>query len=281
MTDRRRIGEDEARELWRRAAELQAASERAEQRLLPVPEEEEGLSLAEIAAVAEGAGIHPDHVRVALAERRLRDAAEIRPDRLPARMLRRVVGEGLDVIEAARTIGAPPERVLESVRRLFPQAPFHLMAEMSIGEDPLRDGVLVYRLGRSSTDASEFAGAMNWADARVVVVTIRPEGEGARLRLRIPLFRRGVNLAFASGAGAGGTWLGLLAGGGLAGALGLSALVAAPVAVAGAAAGLAAFRGLYRGVLRGGEGAVRTLVEAVALDAVVPIASGSAEAGPG
>lgn len=267
MTSRRRFGEDEARALWRRAAELQAASEAAEQRLLPGPgdpEEEHGLTLAELAAVAEGAGIHPDHVRMALAEGSLPDAEAIRPDRWPARALRRVVGAAGDVIEDSRVIGAPPERVLASLRRVFAAPPFLLVPEPMLGEDPLTDGVLVYRL--STTDANSFASSMNWADARVVLATVRADGEGTRLRLRVPLFRRGLNLALAGGAGAGGTWLGLFAGGSLAGTLGLSALIAAPVALAGAAAGVVGFRALYRGVLRGGQEAVRTLGEAVAQD---------------
>lgn len=266
MSDPRRIPEDEARELFRRAAELQAASERAAGALPAAPAEEPGMSLAEVTAAAEGAGIHPDFVRVALAERRLPDADDIRRDRLPARVLRRVVSGDADVIEAERLIPAPAARVLEAVRRVFPQSPFMLVAEASLGDDPLRDGVLVYRM--ASKHEGEFARTMNLADARVLLVTLRAEEGGTRVRVRVPLFRRGVNLAGATGFSAGGGWLGGFGGTVLAGAVGVAALpVIVPAAGLGALLGVGLYRQLYRGLFRGGRAAVDQLLQAVALEA--------------
>jgi hypothetical protein len=70
-----RIPEEEARAIWLRAAHLQAESERrAEERSRQLPirvgddAEGEGLQLDDVRAAAEGAGIGPEFVQIALAE---------------------------------------------------------------------------------------------------------------------------------------------------------------------------------------------------------------------
>ena len=269
MTERpKRITEAEAAELWRRAAELQAHAETRGQALVPVDEEgdEEGLSLEQVSAAAESAGIAPDYVALALAERRLPDADEIRPARWSVRSARWLL-DRVGAIEVSRVLPAPPERVFEAVRAVFPAAPFELLSEDTVGGDPLRGGVLVYRLG--STDASEFHSSLNWADARVVLATIRAEGEGTRLTLRAPLFRRGINVAATSVLSGLGAWGGAAVGGGVAGLVAAApALVLLPVlagVAAGGAAGVGLYRGFYRWASRGGEAALKRLLQAVAL----------------
>ncbi|MFL5383006.1 MAG: hypothetical protein ACJ8GN_10865, partial [Longimicrobiaceae bacterium] len=235
MTDRpKRITEAEAAELWRRAAELQAHAESRGQALAPVDDDEEGLSLEQVSAAAESAGIAPDYVRLALAERRLPDAGELRATSWSVRSARFLL-DRVGAIEVSRVLPVPPERVFDAVRTVFPAAPFELLSEDTVGGDPLRDGVLVYRLG--STTSSEFHSSLNWADARVVLATIRAEGEGTRLTLRAPLFRRGINVAATSAFSALGAWGGAAVGGGIATLLAAApALVLLPV-LAGVAAG--------------------------------------------
>lgn len=97
MTNRpKRITEAEAAELWRRAAELQARAETRGHALAPVEDEEaadEGLSLEQVSAAAESAGIAPDYVRMALAELQLPDARELGAGRWTVRWARRLIDE--------------------------------------------------------------------------------------------------------------------------------------------------------------------------------------------
>jgi hypothetical protein len=106
-----RIAEDEARRLWRRAAEMQVAEERALLAAGRTGPAGHGLSLDQVSAAAEGAGIDPDFVRIALAEQRLPDADRIRRDAWTARWLRRILDDR-DVIATTRIVAAPPDRVL-------------------------------------------------------------------------------------------------------------------------------------------------------------------------
>lgn len=275
-----RISEQEARELWRRAAELQAADERKRAtRRAAVPAAAEDLSLAHVAEAAEGAGIEPDYVRLALAERRLVDADHIRRDRWTARSLRFVVGE-TDAIDLSRVIAASPDRVLRAFQVVVSKPEFELIPEDSIGDDPLVDGVLVYAIHSSSPS---FHSHLSFADVRVVLVTVRADGNGARIRLRAPLFRRGLNLTVAGGLGGTGGALGAMgggaAGGALAGWIGTAsvAVLAAPAvvgALVGAAAGVVGFRKMYGSVARSGEGAMRRLLHAVAVEAAGPLPAG-------
>ncbi|MGH7463275.1 MAG: hypothetical protein ACREMA_19890, partial [Longimicrobiales bacterium] len=203
-----RITEEEARALWQRAAELQSAAEKAGQRIKALtPADGEGFSLEQVSAGAQGAGIDPDYVRLALAERRLPDAHAIRPDRRDARWFRRLMGNAPDAIEFERMLNAPGAVVLPALRSVFTGPPFALIPESSLGEDLLRDGVLVYRINKLSTP---FHNDLEWADARVIIVALRAEGDRTRVRVRVPLFRRGINLALTGGSaglfGAGGTW---------------------------------------------------------------------------
>jgi hypothetical protein len=270
MTERpRRISEGEAAELWRRAAELQAQAELRAHALAPVDDEDdEGLSLEQVSAAAESAGIATDYVRVALAEGRLRDAGELRSARWSVRWARRLL-DRVGAIEVSRVLPFPPERVFDAVRTVFPQAPFELVAEDSVGRDPLRDLVLVYRLG--STTSSEFHSSLNWADVRVVLATVRAEGDGARLTVRAPLFRRGINVAATGTLGALGAFGGAALGSTVTALVTLApALLVLPMAAgaaAGGAAGLGFYRGFYRWTRGGGETALTQLVQAVAMQA--------------
>src|SRR5690606_30893901 len=109
---------------------------------------------------------------------------------------------------------------------------------------------------------------LDFADGRTLLVTVRPEDAGTRLRIRAPLYRRGLNLAlsggaagvFAGGSGAAGAAIGQ----GIAGVLGMAATVAAAgvgalAAAAGAGVGIRAYRSMYGWSRRQGELAVQQL----------------------
>jgi hypothetical protein len=135
--------------------------------------------------------------------------------------------------------------------------------------------VLVYRLGNDETN---FQDNLDWADARVLLITIRAEGENTRIRVRVPLYRRGINLALTGGAStllaAIGTSVGVSASAALPAAItATAALAMLPVALggmAGAALGVGLYRGLYRWVYRDGVAAIGKLLQAIAMEAETP-----------
>jgi len=263
----RRLTDEQARALWKRAAELQVAAQRDVGSSKAVQPVEQGdLSIEHVTAAAEGAGIDADFMRIAIAEQQLPDASELRHDEWQGRWLSRIVREPHS-IERERVIAAQPEAVLSAVRATAASPVYQLMPENSIGKDRLSDAVFVYRI----TDATTFGSTMNFADGRVLLVMIRPHERGTLLRIRVPLFRRGVNLLatgisaslFGSGAAA--------ALGGAASALGATALLmAAPVAagaIAGGAFGVAGFRLVYRTAKQQGVSAIDLFMQAIAAEA--------------
>lgn len=268
------ITDDEAKRLWQRAAELQEDAERAAAaRPLATRAEDGDLSLAHVAQAAEEVGIRPDFVLVAMAERELPDADEIRREAWTARWVRGAISR-VDAIEATRLVRSDAETTLEALRAVAAQPAFNLLLENTVGvADDLADRVLVYRLQGGS---SQFSTTMNFADVRVLLVTLRPAPEGTHVRVRAPLFRRGVNLGAAGVAatlgGVGGTWSGWAVATLAAGALGVAAgpalLIPAGLgAVAGGALGLGGFRALYGGAVRQGQGAVGAFLGSIALEA--------------
>jgi hypothetical protein len=274
MGDGPRIGEDEARLLWRRAAELQAAAERTQASQALARPGETGLSLSDVAAAADSAGIDADFVRVAHVERLLPEAVEIRPDQRALRWLRPLVGGDADAFEATRFISAPPAQVLEAVRVVFAEPVYALTPELIIGTDPVVDGVLVYRVTKTA-EADNFYESMNWADARVLIVLVRAESNGTRVRVRVPLFRRNINLGLAGFLTGLGGYVGG-AGGFALGAAAMSpfgipaALFTATAAIgvaAGAVIGGGAFRRIYWWATNGGRTAINSLLNTVVLRA--------------
>lgn len=276
MTREPRFEHEEARELWRRAAELQLAAEQESQkRAALTPPNPDGLSLEQVADAASGAGIDPDYVVMAVAERRLADSDLIQRDRWTARWLRRLV-RGVDEIQVSEVFDATPQSLLAAFRKVALTSAFEMEHEETLGDDPVRDGVLVYRLdGSWGPSAKKFHSELELADVRVLIVTIRPEGDGARLRIRAPMYRRGLNLALASGftggLGAGGLFGGAAAGSAIAGMIGTASIaaLAAPAVVGaalGGAAGLAGFRKMYRWGRGMGDTALKRLLRAIRLE---------------
>jgi hypothetical protein len=272
------ISEEQARELWQRALELQnAAEQRKPDPPALMPADRNDLSLSQVAAAAEGAGIDPDYVRMALAERQLPDADRIDPRLWSARWVKWILREA-DAIEETRLIAASPAQVVAALKAISIRPEFELLHEAVLGDDPARDGVLVYRLP-NKTETS-FHSGMNWTDARVLLFAIRPERDDTRVRLRIPLFRRGVNLTLLGGAsglaGFGGMTVGSVLAGSLTGVVAAAAVAMVPIVAgaAGAVLGVGAFRSLYRWGVRGGRACALRLLQAVEAEAESASAQG-------
>lgn len=252
MTDQTpRIPEDEAHAVWERAIELQTRAESGSRGLPRAASGEFGLSFDQVVDAAEGAGIDRVFVRLALAEKRLPDAAEVRRDRRTARWARTLLAS-VDAIEVAAVIPAPPDRTLAAFDAVVARSSFHMAMEDRVGPDPPLDGVLVYRIDGHAGISSSFHSAMQVADARVVLVTGDVEGDRTVLRLRLPQFEHGTNLvlwggitggsgvAGGYGGAAAGTALGSVLGTGstllIAGTAGAGALAAGAIALAGSRA---------------------------------------------
>jgi hypothetical protein len=270
-----RIPEQEARRLWQRAIEIQETAEQRQAggKALTTPDAG-GYSLQQIVEAAQGAGINPEYVRLAVAEARLPDAADFDRNRIAARVHRVLVGAA-DVLEVTGYVQAPPSKAVAAFRTVVASEAFALVLADRVGPDPPHDGVLVYRIEAPTFGLREFHGAMSVADAKVVLVTARPVEGGTLLRLRLPLHQHGVNLGItgvlATGGGAAGGYGGASAGAALAAALGTASLavVAGPAllgAAVGGALGVAGFRRVSHWGRRKGVQAAKRLLQAVALE---------------
>jgi hypothetical protein len=228
MTDQpQRIPDEDARDLWERAIELQASAESSAVRL-PSAVRERGLSLDQVVAAAKGAGIDPTFVRMAVAERRLPDADEVRRDRRTARWARSLLA-GVEAIEVGGVVPAPPERAVAAFDAVVARPSFQMVLEDRVGPDPPLEGVLVYRIHGHAGTTSSFHPAMAVADVRVMMVTAEAEGDGTIVRLRLPQFEHGTNLVL---------WGGITGGSGVAGGFGGAAAGAALGSVVGTASTL-------------------------------------------
>jgi len=263
------VDESAAAHLWRRAAELQEEDlRRAEeadratafrQALAGDGSGTSKLSLDEIKAAADSAGIPAEYVELAWIERSYGSGGEDADSR-SERARRRFLGTDLRVLEVSRTYDAPLESVLEAMARIFPQVPFGLRLEAT--EEISADGTEVFVFavpgqfdGGISSPFGGFATAMAWADLKKLIVTMRPVGEDAdstEVSIRSPLgYSRKLNYGLALGIGSG-----VALAGGVIGVLGAGALLAGAIAAGSALAPL----GLAVGGLSG-VGAGRALTE--------------------
>ena len=269
LDPQRHIDEPAAADLWRRAAELQEddlrRSEEADrtsafQRALSGDGSSgASLSLAEIKAAAESAGIPTEYVELAWIERTYGvdgGAADSRSERAK----RRFLGTDVKVLEVFRTYDAPLEAVLDAMARTFPQVPFGLRLEAT--EQVSVDGAEVFVFavpgqfdGGLSSPYGGFAASMAWADLKKMIVSLRSIGEdGARteVTIRSPLgYSRKLNYGLALGISGG-----VSLAGGVIGVLGMGALLSGAIAGGAALAPLGIVIGGLSGV-----GAGRALTE--------------------
>lgn len=294
MTGGRRevLSEEEARALWERAMEMQMEAARREDEAtsgvllgagdaghgLPV----EGLPVDEVTAAAVEAGIEREYLTLALVEREVTRKQLRWLGSRSGRASRRLLPDQPRAIEVTRSVRADPGAVLAAVQRVFPALPYLLELEDSWGEDPTRDGILVFRVPgmQGYSQGATFSWDMACGTVSHLLLSIRPGESGhdagsgggstSRVTIRAPLLEH-TRQSY---------WLGLisagvlgLGGGGVGVALGISLLGAAgvPALVGGAllagAVGLGAGGGGVvgawgaRGAYRWGMGKSRESLE--------------------
>ena len=287
--DEARISEEQARALWRRAAELQAeAARRLEARsrqLAPRgdstdPAEVEGYRLEDVRTAAEEAGISPEFVDHALVEARSETLAEGAREQRSV-VADRFLGHPPLTLEVSRVIRAPAEEVYAGMQRILPKRPFRLSLVDHHGTDPLHGGVLVFKTPAYSytpTAADQsFAYEMALADLKQLLFSLRrldTDPPSTELTVRASLTHShkltlwvggSISGVFASLSGVGGGFVGAAAGAAL-GIGGLAAGAAAAGFLAGGAVAMLGWRRLYRWGLGRGEKAIRNLIGSIAVD---------------
>lgn len=302
MPDDRRLSEEEARRLWRRAAELQAE---AAHRLEAAADEAgggasadeidrtAGYALEDVRAAAREAGIDDTFLGRALAE--LDAAAGLVPSGDPGGLAERFLAAPGDALVVSHLYHAPAATVYEALRRVMPRPPYELEVVESRGH-PLEGGTLSLEVPADWTARrpGDFSYEVRgWADIKEVHLTLRPSrggGESCEVTLICPLNRsKRINLW----TGGGLTVAGTVAGGG-AGAMGLATLaqaaagglglfltvltvawvVAAPLGLG--YAGMLGYRALYAHGLGRARKALLRLLDAVAVEAGLEGALGGA-----
>lgn len=198
----RRLTEEEAQHIWRRAAELQAvAAERAEQRRRAVTAgtafAAEGLAVSDVVEAAVEAGIGEEFVEAAMVE--LENEVESRP--APGSLMAKAADKLLDdppyVLTVMREMMGGPDATFEAMQRIFPNAPFHLLLRDTRGAELFVDGVLVFE---TSMDAARTSFQRRLARARiprlfVTVRGVRERPDRCEVTLRAPLGGLGSSVA--------------------------------------------------------------------------------------
>lgn len=270
------VTEDEAARLWKRAAELQVeASRRVEERsraLHPPPGEAgfpagQHLPMADVLAAAMEVGIDEEFLETAVSELQQRRAAgEAPPPDFIERCAARFFGSPPGTLEVNSRIRASAAEVYGILQRLLPAEPYRLRLRGTLGDDPLKDGVLVFDAPESAVDPDSYTRRVLMAEDRVrrLFVTLRPAvGEGGRecrVTVRAPVdadpepaFWVGSLVTGAATGMSGG--LGALAGTGLGLAGAAVALPGAAVAMAGGSLAYWSYRSRYvRPLLRSQHG---------------------------
>ena len=278
------ISEAEAQRVWQAAARLQAEAARRldarskvlaeEHRAAPV--EAAAFTRAEVAEIAQAAGIDPSYVELAWREveaehARATTVSDARHDRASA-----FLGTDAERLTVTRTFRADPEDVLAAMERVFTADPYRLkLAEVLGDSDALTDSVLVFDVPQVDAMSSvsggytAFSYAMTIADLTRAVVTLHPLGDGRTEATMAVDLRHGKARNFTVGAwltGLGATVAALV--GGVAGLAlgdgGAGAVLGAGIAGSGGG-GLSwlAYRAAYRAGLRKGKGALEDLLKAV------------------
>lgn len=289
----RRIDESAAAALWRRAAELQEEEARraekrdrdsALQRALGA-EGDASLSLGEIKAAAESAGIPAEYVELAWVERSF-GASDTAEDSRSERAMHRFLGTDQKRVEVRRTYDAPLDTVLDAMARVFPHAPFGLRLEATEKISSEGTELFVFVVpgqfdGGLSSPFAGFATAMAWADLKKLIVSLRSLDGGAatEVSIRSPLgysrkLSYGLGLGISSALALGGGLLGVLGsvailGGAIAGGAALAPLGVAAAGLSGAVGGrMLTERGwqrLYAVGLRKGREGLEQLLSAITL----------------
>lgn len=271
------LSDEEAAQLWARAADLQA---KAEGKISPAPDRAQlmpvaGRELAHVRAAAVEAGISSAFVETALAD--LRVAQMMPGTKPPGPLAQRFLDRPPHEIVARRIIKATPAGVRTAMEAVVPGPPYQLTLIDQRG-DPLDGGPMLFDIQSASNPFSRgFAFATQDAGIRRLVITLRPTPNAERSTEMVvhgPLMgtrlHLGVGTMLSSLAGLVGLGLGVAGGLGLVavGAVsGILPVAAAAGALTGGGLGVKGFRALYRGSLSRVQGALDGLCGAVAVRA--------------
>ncbi|MEO8451300.1 MAG: serine/threonine-protein kinase [Gemmatimonadota bacterium] len=289
------VGTEEARAIWLRAAQLQAeAATRLQERYREPTLEESGATPAptggfrlkdvEIAAIE--AGIAPEYVALAMAQRPTGEAIGTRElSSAQEHRLTRMLGTRDRSISVSRVIRARPKAVLEAIGRVFTVHPFSLKLRDTVGGHPLEGGILVFDVplirfrsdqmvgnrGRAYTLFSYRLTQIDLDRLNVVIKPLGPPAEACEVTAYGDL-RRGLSKNWRIDKWI--TGVASLGGAGAGAAVGLSALastaVAALAATGGAvvfgAAALGWYRWLYRSTLGKSRAELEKLLAAIDAD---------------
>jgi hypothetical protein len=271
------------RSLWERAAELDRERAPPEEGGPLLSADARELSVAEMVEVGREVGISPDSVLLSVAEGRLPDGNELKPRR-ESPLWHRILIEVRDAVEVPLRLAVPPDVALQLLDEVMERQEYRMSLEDRMISEEDEASVSVFRnmAEEGVLPGSEFHGTLHLTDGRVLVIAVLPDPEGgSRIRIRMPLYERGVNLTISgvSGGvtGAGGASLGTALGeamvgavlGGATGILPLAMVVAPAVvgAYMGVGAGILGFRKLQRWGFGKGQSALVRLARALELEA--------------
>lgn len=165
-----RVSSEEAAEIWRRAAQLQAsAAQRLETRLLESagpgdegPAAPTGYRLKDVEAAAIEAGISQQYVALALAERPPTGLAPARPAGWRDRAARRLLGTNDQTMIVTRTIPGSPAVVLRALGQVCTGYPYDLILGDGAGGHPLDGGVINFEVPSFRMADANDPGAMRF-----------------------------------------------------------------------------------------------------------------------
>ncbi|TVR61034.1 MAG: hypothetical protein EA422_13110 [Gemmatimonadales bacterium] len=269
--------------LWKRATELDQATRSSGEPDSFQGGDASGLPVPELLAVAREVGISPDSVLLSVVEERLPDGGALRPPGTSP-LWHQVLVETWDAVEVPVHLAVDPGEALRLLDEILARPEYRMVPEDRIRVEESGETASVFRAGEAQGffRSSSFHGAMHVADGRVLLASIVGEGcGGSRVRIRMPTYERGMNLALSAGAGGlGGAGCanagaalgeaavaGLLGGG--VGLLPLAAVVVPAVlgGYAGVGFGVLAFRRLQKWGYRKGEEALKRLARLLEMEA--------------
>jgi len=186
MSDRRRgmLTEEEARDLWERALELQHEAARRQEGKAGAEEDRSldpmgpgaGFRLEEVTAAAREAGISQQYMEMALAEQEVTRKRDVWRRGTGGAAARRMLAPQASAIEVSRTILREPATVLAAMQRILPANPYGLILEDTRGDDPLNGGTLIFKVPpmQAYSTGATFSMDMAWGTVTHLLVSLFP-----------------------------------------------------------------------------------------------------------
>jgi hypothetical protein len=264
------LSEEEAAQVWRRAAQLQSESDGGVE-ALELDSGDDGIpstgyALTNVRSAAQEAGIADEFVEAALTELSVARALPRGPS--GQALARKFLNQQSNIITVRKVIEAKPDEVLSAMQAVLPNEPFRLILADQQG-DPLDGGALVFDFpGMKHPFERGFAFAMTDVGIRQVFVTLRPiEGpiSSCEMIIQGPVtshntgFGLGIFVATLTGAAG----FGALGAVGL--ALGMGPVGAIGGVLLGAGMGVKGYRAVYNLAMRRAKKALEGLGGAVAV----------------